>query len=53
MLNESQARKLADMLTEQQKQDITLLARVLWTDPGRGESDGQRRAEDYERAANF
>ena len=50
MMNEAQARRLAALLTEQQKQDITLLARVLRTDTGRGRDHGRRRAGTYERA---
>lgn len=48
MLNEQQARQLAGMLTEQQKQDITLLARVLETDTDRGRDHGRRRAGKHE-----
>lgn len=53
MLNEGQARRLAALMTEQQKQDIALLARVLTSTPGRSAADGRRRAETNERAANF
>lgn len=53
MLSEQQARRLAELLTEQQKQDITLLARVLRTDTGWGRDHGRRRAGKYVRAADF
>lgn len=53
MLDEAQARKLAAMLTKQQKQDIALLARVLRTDPGRGQEQRPEEGRTYERAANF
>lgn len=43
MLNETSARRLAGLMTEQQKQDITLLAWVLRTDTGR--ENGQRPEE--------
>lgn len=43
MLSETSARRLAGLMTERQKQDITLLALVLRTDPRR--ENGQRPEE--------
>lgn len=53
MMTEEQARRLAGMLTEQQKQDITLLARVLRWDLGQGKNNGRRRTGKYERVENL
>ena len=48
MLSETSARRLAGLMTERQKQDITLLALVLRTDHGGRTDSGRRRAEQNE-----
>lgn len=52
-MSEIQARRLAAMLTKQQRQDIALLARVLQGTPGRGQEQRPEEGRIYERAANF
>lgn len=52
-MSETQARRLAAMLTQQQKQDIALLARILQGIPVRGSRPRPEESRDYERAANF